>query len=77
MIVPEEPMKMSTHGPPKIYFPVKAKQLKKLFDSARGRVNIGKLKEQWMPLKHDVGLKFHKDFSGLLFERWNSVVATL
>ena len=72
---PDDWMKMSTHGWPKIY------SLQQLNDWRSNltilNVNTGKQEEWWMQLTPDVGSKSYKDFAGLLFDRWKSCVAIL
>lgn len=65
----EAPGKKSNRGRPKLHSPGTKKQLKKLSDSSRCRVNIGKHEERWIKLKSESGLKSHEEFAGMLLDR--------
>lgn len=65
----EASAKKSTRGRPKLYSPGTKKQMKKLSDSSRYRVNIGEHMERWTALKMEMGLKSNEEFAGLLLDR--------
>lgn len=62
-------MKSSTRGRPKLHSPRTKKELRKLSDAARCRINVGSELARWNRFRNEVGATSNEKAAKILLDR--------